>query len=101
MVIVEEGRHSFIDDASILSNSSECDLKGECLQELKEAVDKATSLFIKDDLPDARDLLDKAEDLINGEISFCHDRSCSKRQRRYCTAYNSSSRSDLARIFGP
>ena len=28
----DEGKRSFLDDANILSNNSECDLKGECLQ---------------------------------------------------------------------
>jgi DNA-binding HxlR family transcriptional regulator len=78
MVIGDEGRRSFLDDASILSNSSSCDLKGECLQKLEETVDMATNSFMKDDLAGARDILDKAEFMIKGDVSSCQDKGCSK-----------------------
>ncbi|MFA5312018.1 MAG: winged helix-turn-helix domain-containing protein [Methanomassiliicoccales archaeon] len=73
----DEGKRSFLDDASILSNSS-CDLKGRCLQKLEETVDTATSAFMKDDLAGARNILDKAEVLIKSDISICQDQGCSK-----------------------
>jgi DNA-binding HxlR family transcriptional regulator len=99
----DEGKRSFLDDASSLSNSSECDLKGECLHKLEEAVDLATSAFMKDDLAGARAILDKAEVLIKGDISSCQDKGCSKtaeeilhRVQVLLQIYE-----DLARRFGP
>lgn len=78
MAMRDEGKRSFLDDANILSNSSECGLKGECLQKLEEAVDTAISSFIKDDLAGARSILDETEVLIKGDISSCQDKECSR-----------------------
>ncbi len=74
----DKGKRSFLDEASILNNKSQCNLKGDCLQKMEEAVDTATILFMKDDLVGARNILDEAEVLIKGDISSCQDKGCSK-----------------------
>jgi DNA-binding HxlR family transcriptional regulator len=78
MAMGDKGKRSFLDEASILSNSSQCNLKGQCLQKLEETVDSATISFMKDDLVGARNILDEAEVLIKDDISTCQDKGCSK-----------------------
>ncbi|MCE5297271.1 MAG: winged helix-turn-helix domain-containing protein [Euryarchaeota archaeon] len=78
MVIGDEGKRSFLDDTSIMNNSSACDLKGRCIQKLEETANIATNLFMKDDLAGAMNILDEAEVLINGDISNCQDKACSE-----------------------
>ncbi|HEY3420779.1 MAG TPA: winged helix-turn-helix domain-containing protein [Methanomassiliicoccales archaeon] len=78
MAMGTEGKRSFLNDANILSSSSECGLKGECLQKLEETVDNATRSFMKDDLAGARDILARAEALIKGDFSSCQDKGCSR-----------------------
>jgi DNA-binding HxlR family transcriptional regulator len=74
----DTGRRSFLDDASILNDSSECNHKGVCIQNLEGAVYSATSAFMKDDLVGARNILDRTEVLIRGDTSPCQDKGCSK-----------------------
>jgi DNA-binding HxlR family transcriptional regulator len=102
VVIGDEGKRSFHDDANSLSNSSECSLKGECLHKLEETVDMATNSFMKDDMAGARTVLDEAEFLINGNISSCQDKGCTRivedilhREQVLLQIYE-----DLARRFG-
>lgn len=102
MVMGDEGKRSFLDDARILSNSS-CNHKGICLQKLEETVDTATRSFMKDDLAGARNILDKAEVLTKGDISFCQDQGCSKTAEEILRRLQVLLQiyEDLAKRFGP
>ena len=103
MAMGDKGKHSFLDEASVLRSRSQCNLKGECLQKLEEAVDTATISFMKDDLVGARNILDEAEIHIKGDISSCQDKGCSKTAEEILRRVQVLLQiyEDLARRFGP
>ncbi len=103
MAMGNEGKRSFLNDANIMSISSECNLKGECLQKLEEAVDMATGSFMRDDLAGARNVLDRAEAIIKGEVSSCQDKGCSKTAEEIVRRLQVLLQiyEDLAKRFGP
>ncbi len=62
------GGEHFQNDASTLRDSSECELKAQCLRKLGEAVDGAAGSFMRDDLPGARKILDEVEGLMQRRL---------------------------------
>ncbi len=78
MVVGEEGKRTFRNDTSNLHSTSGCICKEECLRGLEKTADEAASSFMRDDLPNAKRILDEVEALIKGDRSPCQDEVCSQ-----------------------
>jgi len=81
MAVGEEGRRAFQCDAPALTEASRCELKTVCISKLEDAVDRASELFMRDDIEGAEGILDSIEDLVSGECSSCQDGECSRNAR--------------------